>query len=131
MMPSQVTTGWRGLYSDRPCVDNAELVPNNDGNDDGYSLSSPEEGEPIDITGNSENSPTSQENDTHGLLSIRQALKGRKVSKRATDIIMASWRLGTQKQYTTHIKRWFQYCSQRKIDSFQTKVSSEKGSGMT
>ena len=123
-MPCQVKTRQRGMYPDCPCVDITELVPNYDGNDDGNSLFAPKEGEPIDVTRNSQNSPTSQENDSHGLSSIRQAITGRNVSERATNIIMASWRRSTQKQYTTHIKRWFQYCNQREIDKFQTNVNT-------
>ena len=106
------------MYPDRSCVDITELVPNYDGNDDGNSKFAPKEGEPIDITKNSQVTPTSQENDSHGLSSIRQAITNRNVAERATNIFMASWRLSTEKQYTTHIKRWFQYCNQREIDKF-------------
>lgn len=31
------------------------------------------------------------------------------------NILMSSWKSGTKKQYTTFIKRWFQYSSQRKV----------------
>ena len=37
---------------------------------------------------------------------------------------MASWRHGTQKQYSTYIKKWVHYCSERQIDKFQTNVNN-------
>ena len=74
MTPSQVKTRWRRMYPDHPCVDITELVPNCDGNEHGSSLFAPKEGEPIDITRNLQVTPTSQENDSHGLSSIRQAI---------------------------------------------------------
>ncbi|MES9881878.1 MAG: tyrosine-type recombinase/integrase [Sedimenticola sp.] len=36
---------------------------------------------------------------------------------------MASWRPGTQKQYTTYIRKWIQYCGKRKINHLQANVS--------
>ena len=58
-MPSQVKTRRRGMYPDHRCVDITELVPNYDGNDDRNSKFAPKEEEPIDITRNSQVTPTS------------------------------------------------------------------------
>lgn len=44
--------------------------------------------------------------------------------KKATNIIIASWRHGTQKQYSTYIKKWVHYCSERQTDKFQTNVNN-------
>lgn len=35
------------------------------------------------------------------------------------DVLMASWRAGTSKQYQTYLKRWQQYCIEKNIDVFQ------------
>ena len=121
-MHGQVTSGPGRVYPDCPCVGNTELVSTGDGDDNGYTVPSPQEGEPIDITRDMENSSPTQEVNTHGLSAVRQALTGRKISEKATNIIMASWRHGTQKQYSTYIKKWVHYCSERQTDKFQTNV---------
>ena len=105
-------------------VGDTEFVSASDGDDDGYTLPSPQERQPIDTTRDSESSSPTQEVNTHGLSAVPQALTGRKISEKATSIIMASWRHGTQKQYSTYIKKWVHYCSQRKIDKFQTNVNN-------
>ena len=38
-----------------------------------------------------------------GLSYVREALRGRGISAEAADLIMASWRPGTKRQYRTHI----------------------------
>lgn len=120
----QVVARRSGLYCDSPCVDNAELVSNVDGTYDRYSVSSSQERESFDNSGDKEDSSSSQETEFNGLSVIRQGIKGRHVSSKATNIIMSSWRFGTQKQYATYIKRWFQYCRQGKIDPFQSNLNS-------
>lgn len=40
-----------------------------------------------------------------GLSLIRQTLTGHGISTKAKDIIMASWRTGTTKQYEVYLKR--------------------------
>ena len=35
---------------------------------------------------------------------------------------MASWRHSSKKQYSTYINRWFSFCNERKIDTFQTPI---------
>ena len=87
-------------------------------------MSSSQGGEPVAVTRHSESSSAVQQDSVNGLLSIRQALEDRNMSKRATNIVMASWRSGTKKQYTTQVKKWFSYCDKRKINHFQTNLNS-------
>lgn len=35
-----------------------------------------------------------------------------------TDIVLASWRLGTAKQYSVYLKKWKVYCDKKNLDSF-------------
>lgn len=53
---------------------------------------------------------------------IRESLAKYNLSSSAKDVLMASWREGTSKQYHTYLKRWKQYCDDKDIDLFQPGV---------
>lgn len=53
---------------------------------------------------------------------IRESLAKYNLSSSAKDVLMASWREGTSKQYHTYLKRWRQYCDDKDIDLFQPGV---------
>lgn len=63
-----------------------------------------------------QDAPTAQTTRAHGLPLIRETLNTRNISKEAKDIIMASWRTGTSKQYQVYLERWSQFCQSRGID---------------
>ena len=42
----------------------------------------------------------------------------------AAKLIMASWRDGTKKQYSTYITKWQKFCNQRQISHIQPSVVS-------
>jgi len=63
-----------------------------------------------------QDAPTAQTARAHGLPLIRETLNTRNISKEAKDIIMASWRTGTSKQYQVYLERWSQFCQSRAID---------------
>ena len=44
---------------------------------------------------------------------IRGLLQTENISTKAQDIVLQSWRHSTQKQYSTHLKKWFDYCAER------------------
>ena len=47
---------------------------------------------------------------------FRSGILSRGISEGAADIIMQSWRYGTQKQYRTYLQRWHIFCDSRKIN---------------
>jgi hypothetical protein len=51
------------------------------------------------------------------LSSIRRNYESEGISRNATNIILASWRRSTQKQYATYISKWILFCDKRKINS--------------
>ena len=53
---------------------------------------------------------------------IRESLGKYNLSSSAKDVLMASWREGTSKQYHTYLERWRQYCDDKDIDLFQPRV---------
>ena len=54
---------------------------------------------------------------------IRKSLEGKNISGHSADIILASWRSGTQKQYQTYINKWLNYCCERELDSLHPSVT--------
>ena len=48
-----------------------------------------------------------------GMSHIRRSLNTENLSRKTEDIILQSWRHSTQKQYSTHLKKWFNYCAER------------------
>ena len=48
---------------------------------------------------------------------IRKPLESKNISGHSAEIILASWRSGTQKQYQTYINKWLNYCCERELDS--------------
>ena len=56
---------------------------------------------------------------------IRKKLNNKNLSSTAEDIIMASWRSGTGKQYHSYLERWEKFCSQNAI--LENKASVENG----
>lgn len=59
-----------------------------------------------------------------GMSFVRQQLRGRGVSSEGTEIIMASWRPGTMRQYRPHIKRWSSFCDRWNINPSTPSVIS-------
>ena len=58
-----------------------------------------------------------------GLSAVRRQLRERGLSAAGTDIVMASWKPGTEKQYRPHINRWIQFCGKWTIDSLHPSVT--------
>ena len=59
--------------------------------------------------------PAAQETPPNGMSCVRGALSHHKFSEEVTDVLMASWRSGTQKQYHTNLNKWMAFCGERKI----------------
>ena len=55
---------------------------------------------------------------------IREGLNKYALSPAAKDVLMASWREGTSKQYHTYLSKWNQYCRDKNIDVFQPGVTN-------
>ena len=64
-----------------------------------------------------ESSPAHEQTSSDSLSAIRRSYQVRNISSKATNIILPSWRRGTQKQYITHIKKWLSFCDKKQINS--------------
>ena len=64
------------------------------------------------------NSPSVQKVEPSRLSLVGEKLNRFDLSDPAKDIILASWRSGTSKQYKSYLDRWKSYCSDHEIDMF-------------
>ena len=67
--------------------------------------------------------PTAQQATPNGLSALRESFTQFNVSPDVTKILMASWRVGTQKQYKTYIEKWLAFCHQRGITYSSPKIN--------
>ena len=65
------------------------------------------------------NSPSQQ-----AVQSIRESFHQRAISSKATNIILQSWSVGTQKQYAPYIKKWHDFCSKREVNSYNPPLNT-------
>ena len=59
--------------------------------------------------------PAAQETPPNGMSCVRGAFSRYNFSEEVTDVLLASWRSGTQKQYQTYLNKWMAFCGERKI----------------
>ncbi|XP_063436212.1 uncharacterized protein LOC134717647 [Mytilus trossulus] len=77
---------------------------------------------PIDSTIQGHSSSFRKDIEFDGMSAIRNRLQNRGISEKTSNIIMATWRSGTQNQYKSYIEKWFIICLERKEDKFHTSV---------
>lgn len=54
---------------------------------------------------------------------IRGLLSSQGLSATTTNVVLQTWRPGTQKQYQSHLKRWEKYCSKQQIHPLSASVT--------
>ena len=59
--------------------------------------------------------PLHKKTQPNGMSCVRGAFSRYNFSEEVTDVLMASWRSGTQKQYQTYLNKWMAFCGERKI----------------
>ena len=59
-----------------------------------------------------------------GLSLITTGLAGGNISTRAQEIMLKSWREGTQKQYRVYLQKWISFCRGRHTDPVQPTVAA-------
>lgn len=103
---------------------NTGLVPTTNQNaDKGTSITS-KEGQYSSVTIQSRQvSPSGEKAQTDGLSVIRSALENQGVSQSAQELILSSWRGGTQKQYRTYWNKWQCFACEQSVDPFKPTVN--------
>ena len=103
-------------------LDNAEFLHQHLRDDNSGSIHPQSESQNSDFASDSEKSSVGQQTTFNAMSHIRRSYQVRKLPEKSIDIIMASWRKSTQKQYSTYINRWVSFCSERKIDTVQAPI---------
>ena len=57
------------------------------------------------------------------MYSIRKRYVDLNLSSNDVELIMNFWSKGTQKRYSPHINRWFNYCTRGNMDPFHSGVN--------
>ena len=84
-------------------------------------LPSPSQASPLkestETTSNTNNcTPSSQEHVSTYLSTVQQQLAGLGFTERSIKVITAYWREGTTAQYQSHLKKWIEFCKEKKCD---------------
>ena len=90
------------------------------------SLPQAKQGSPLPPKSTRRNPPNEQELTSHSLSLVRKKLitTNNKLSSASQDIILASWRDGTAKQYKTYLARWEAYCNSNSLDMFNPGIEN-------
>ncbi|CAG2245706.1 unnamed protein product [Mytilus edulis] len=113
--------------TDSTSLDNATLVYQVDGIVNRQSLNNSKNQKNVNNSSSRQGTSTSENASSDCLSCVRKLYRKRGLSKQTVNIIMSSWKLGTKKQYQTFTKRWFHYCSEKQINSFQPTVENYLG----
>ena len=68
--------------------------------------------------------PTSAQIAPNGMSLIREHYAYLQIPNNITDIILASWRPTTAKQYGTYLRRWMAFCSEREINYHSPSINN-------
>ena len=68
--------------------------------------------------------PSMAQTSNDGMSLVRARLRQQNISKRACDIIMESWRLGTTKLYQVYLDKWRNFATERNENSIHPSVAS-------
>lgn len=69
-------------------------------------------------------SSTGSKTSITGMQAVRKQFIDCDVPEAVADVLMSSWRSGTQKQYDTYIRKWCSFCVEEKINSLHPNVTS-------
>ncbi|XP_031568824.1 uncharacterized protein LOC116303435 [Actinia tenebrosa] len=68
--------------------------------------------------------PSLEKTESSRLPSVRKILERVPISRKANEIIMASWRSSTCKQYQSYLTRWEHYCADNNIDPHNASIEN-------
>ena len=71
-----------------------------------------------DTSSQQDGTPLKDQAKDGGMSVIREFYQTQGISQSATNLLLASWRGGTKKQYDVYIKKWTKFCAERQADQF-------------
>ena len=122
-MPTENSTGQRERHSDRTSVAHTNTVPPGSTVTLQPTLDLPTISQTTSAHITQQTAPITPETPLNGMSAIRNSFRQYNVSKEVIEVLMASWRPGTKKQYSTYLNKWLEFCSKRKIDYSSPKIS--------
>lgn len=123
-MPSKDFTRSSGSCDPDTNMANTDVLCDNTDNANRQSQTSSKERQPSDTTSFVITTSTKEKDTVDGLSCLREAMETKGVPDEAKTIILKSWRNGTQKQYNSYLKRWIQFCGERKISTTEVTVNN-------
>ena len=78
--------------------------------------------EPPSTPGTSGTTPSVEKTEIDGVSCRRNSFTNYNISGHVANILMASWRSSTQKQYKTYIEQWLKFCGERKINCYSPQI---------
>ena len=122
-MPTENSKGQRERHSDRTSVAHTNTVPPGSTVTLQPTLDLPTISQTTSAHITQQTAPITPETPLNGMSAIRNSFRQYNVSKEVIEVLMASWRPGTKKQYSTYLNKWLEFCSKRTIDYSSPKIS--------
>ena len=122
-MFAESRTGPSRMYNSRSTMANSDMV-SRAVEDAGRISENSTSREHLESTQRQGSSSSHEQTSSDSMSVIRRSYESRNISNKVTNILLASWRAGTQKQYSTHIKKWFSFCNKKQVDSVHTDVNT-------
>ena len=101
---------------DRPPLGNSSLVPTPTPAVDIRPYSSTSGAESSSTGSLKGATPTAQKTSASSSAYLREAFEARGLQAKTCELLCASWREGTQKQYDVYIKKWQHFCTERQAN---------------
>ena len=115
----------RGNRSDTdPSLANPAMVHNVVTPSDRQTSPSPPNHQSTNTTSQRCSTPLAKATSPVGLQSLRQGFLQSNISGKATEIILHSWSVGTQKQYQPYLRRWFEFCVEQQASPYSPSVTT-------
>jgi hypothetical protein len=76
------------------------------------------------VTSFEQSSSSAQQVTAVGLRLLRESIQAKGLQGQTAEIIFASWRDSTKKQYASYLARWKSFCDRRKIDPLRATVEN-------
>lgn len=114
--------GQSNMPNNSSFVDDTNMVSSINENFNPQASSASQNGENSDTSSYESSSPIIKEVSSDSMSSVRKSFRDQGFSNAATNVIMSSWRVGTKKQYQTHISKWLLYCKRKQINSVSVAV---------
>lgn len=125
-MPEENQTGENPIGSaNSPCLARPVLVSDNVGEHSGSSDITPTLPSNLGESGRrSTSSSEEQQSEISRLEGVRRSMQNEGISEEAFKIMCSSWRVSTEKSYSSAWRKWLGWCHERKLDPFPTSVKS-------